>query len=250
MTINSGLLLRGKPITVLGVGKIHSPILKDIFQDEESFMRYASMRAIITGNAGDLRKLIDTMKLTDNYSDMTDLAYQEAKKYELLWHSQILRKFFADGLRLFCDDQIGISEENQCFILVNSENQISGVIDQNNYDSVQQYLLSTLSPSEERRTDVKFASKAAQELWNKQNELEDKTPEGNPEDFTLTNIISKLACGTTGYTLFDIYDLSVYQLMETFGSYSQHRTAGVSERAYSHWGGEEFDPLMWMHNNN
>ena len=252
MKVNAGLLLHGKPITVQGVGKIHSPVLDDIFKSEESFCSYALIRAILGATGADLRKLITTMQLRGEYSDMSDLAFDEASKFCLIFHSQILRKFFADGLGLFCEDKIGLSLDPECFVLTTADKEtgdevITGVIDSANYKEVEEQLLATLNPSAESKSDLKFANKAAEKLWEEQNQMEEEHPEGDPADFTLTNIISKLSCGTTGYTLFDIYKLTVYQLLVIFEAYSQHRTAGIAERAYSHWGGDDFDPLAWMH---
>ena len=190
MRINDGLLLHGKPITVPGVGKIHSPLLDDIFKDEQSFYEYAFARAIIGGTKDDLKKLIDSFGIRSEYEDMSDLAFDEASKFCLIWHSQILRKFLADGLKLFCEDKVGISENPGCFIFVSEDDKITGVVDDSNYKEFEETLLSTLSPGKETKSDLKFANKAAEDLWEQQNKLEAENPAGDPEDFTLTNIIS------------------------------------------------------------
>ena len=57
----------------------------------------------------------------------------------------------------------------------------------------------------------------------------------------LSNIISKLSCVSVGYTLLNIYDLTVFQLYDQFFQYGYLRAMDLSEMAYSNHGGKDFD---------
>ena len=60
------------------------------------------------------------------------------------------------------------------------------------------------------------------------------------------NIVSKLCVCGIGYTVENIYKLTVYQLYDQFSAYMQNRISQLSENAYAHNGGEDFDVNSWL----
>ena len=131
------------------------------------------------------------------------------------------------------------------------EETVTGVINKDNFSAVCKVLKTVSNPPQtETDDDPKFGSEAARELWEKHNKLEAEHPIENSEDYSLSNMISKLSCGTTNYTLLTIYELSVFQLYDQFDAYTQNRVSTIGEKAYSTWGGDDFDIMGWFHKNN
>ena len=249
MTLDRGLLLYGKPISIYGLGSVGSPVLKNIYANFENAASYNLIHAILSCSSKKMRELIKGLRLEQDYADMTDLDYDEASKFKLITHSSTLREMVKSGLSLFFDEQLGWVDNNE-LVIISDDGTVLGVITEQNYNSVEDLLKQTLYFGSEKTGDLKFANEAARKLWEEQNRLEESQPQSNAEDYQLPNIISKLSCGTTGYTIFSIYELTVYQLYDLFYSYSQNRTSQLGENAYAHWGGEDFDPLSWLHSEN
>ena len=64
--------------------------------------------------------------------------------------------------------------------------------------------------------------------------------------FRIGNIISKLSVLPTGYTLFNIYELTIFQLYDQFIQYGYLRAMGLNEMVYSLNGGEKFKFEDWL----
>lgn len=247
MIIDEGLLLTGNPIPLRGLGEVQSPKLKAVFQSIENLSGYSLVCAITACTKEKLLKLFDDFKLKKELSDMSDLDRDEASKFQLLTHSPTMREMYMGGLKLFFVGDVFYSEDYQGFVTTDNQKQPVGLIVSQNFGAVEEILLQMMHVENEGGSGQKFASDAARRLWERQNELEGNQPSGGNEDYKLSNIISKLSCGITGYTLFSIYELTVYQLYDQFYSYRQTRLAGIGDKAYSTWGGDDYDPMNWLH---
>lgn len=249
MKLDKGLLLFGKPIPLTGLGTVKSPKLRDIFDGFESWASFSFLRTVILGSAKSLREMIRDIRLTSDYSDMSDLSFDKASKYELIAHSPTLREFFARGLDLFVEEEVEWVDEYGLFALKNAEGSPVGVIGEKNYDEAESVFAQLVGQDKDEESDLKFASPEAKRLWEEHNRFEEDERATNSQDYSIQNIVSKLSCGITGYTLFTIFDLTVYQLFNQFQAYAQCRSASLGEAAYAHWGGEDFDLTAWLRSN-
>lgn len=245
MIIDAGLLLRGCSLNIRGLGEVCSPQLKDIYSDFDTLHTYNLFRQLVAADSAEMRTLIKQMKLRAMY-EMSDLAFDEAEKFDLIIGQMFFVESYTAGLRFFTKNTVSYNEEVQAFIIQDGD-QIVGAAFKDNFDQVENVLSQLLHDSKETSADVKFASDTAKEWWEKANALEKATTPANHKDYRLSNLISKLACANCGYTLFNIYDLTVYQLYDQFTAYAQGRYAALCENAYAHNGGEDFDHTMWLH---
>ena len=95
---------------------------------------------------------------------------------------------------------------------------------------------------------VKHSSAQAQELWERaQQYLKEESAKAPPDkNMNLGNIISKLCAASTSYNLFNIYDLTIFQLYDQFFQYGYLRAMNLNEMAFSNHGGENFDMQGWL----
>lgn len=248
MRIDEGLLLYGVPVPISGLGHLKSPKLKEIFSGITSLSGYRMTHTLLCCKKSDMKEIISTLGIENDYQDMSDLAYDEEDKFGLIIHSPYLREMFSEGLSLFFDEKVTYDERMQGYALLGENDKPTGVIIKSNYRIAENMLRQVLFDGDrDSPEDLKFASEKAKELWEKANRLEEKAPKQNTDDYQLTNIISKLSCANIGYTIFSIYELTVYQLYDQFYAYCQNRIAALSENAYAHNGGEDFDCMAWMH---
>ena len=246
MKIDKGLLLFGAPIPIQGLGRILSPKLKDVFNGFDSYASFSLIRTVMATEKDKIRTIIKGLNLTQDYSDLTDLDFDESSKFSIITHSHLLREFFRQSLDMFFVEDVVWFEDHKCYVTQNKDEKLVGVISNDNYSEVEDLLKQMVGDSSGSGDNLRFATPEAKRLWEEHNTFEQASPKSISEDYSLPNIISKLACGTTGYTLFSIFDLTVYQLFDQFQAYSQCRSSALSENAYAHWGGEDFDPFSWL----
>lgn len=246
MKIDKALLLFGKPIELHNLGHVKSPKLSEVLSGFDLYASFSLARAVTSSDKDGIREIIKGLALADDYSDMTDLDFDEASKFQLISHSRVFRELFRMSLELFFVEDVVWMDEYACYAIQDGSGNIVGVVSNDNYGIVET-ILSQLSGDVSGSDDeIKFASPEAKRLWEAHNNFEKAELKTGSMDYSLPNIISKLACGTTGYTLFSIFDLTVYQLFDQFQAYCQCRSSALNENAYAHWGGEDFDPLAWL----
>ena len=90
----------------------------------------------------------------------------------------------------------------------------------------------------------KAQKKAAEEA--KKKAAEEAAKKKADKRLQLGNIISKLSCVSTGYTLLNIYNLTVFQLYDQFFQYGYLRAMDLNEMAFSNHGGKNFDIQAWL----
>lgn len=246
-SLNSGLLLNGRSIEIEGVGHVRSPLLKMIYSTPEMVGAYNIVHTLISCSKKDVLTIGEQFGGASVYSALTGVELEDSSKFDLIMMHPILKAVFGLGLSLFFEETLSVFNDQPAFALVSSNGQMSGLIVRDNYKQIEAVLKETINVKNDDPSGMKFASEAARRLWEEQNKMEKETTVANPADYSIPNIISKLSCGTTGYTLFTIYELSVYQLYDQFYSYSQNRMSNLCEAAYAHWGGEDFDQFSWLH---
>ena len=245
MMIDVGLLLHGCPLNIRGLGEVFSPRLRDIYADFDSLHTYNLFRQMVVSDASEIRSMIKQMQIRNTYQ-MSDLDFDEATKFSLIIEQPFFIDAYCSGLRCFTNNTVSYNTEVQAFLIQKGDT-IVGAVFKDNFEQVESTLSQLMHDSKEEPSEAKFASDTAREWWEKANKLEKTIAPVNHKDYKLSNLISKLACANCGYTLFNIYDLTVYQLYDQFTAYAQGRYAALCENAYAHNGGEDFDHTMWLH---
>lgn len=245
-------LLCGSDIYVQGIGHFRSPKLSDICTSEEKYMSYKVNYQLFNFRSKDVLALAEAIHCAPDFNDLSDIDRNEASAYSLLTHSIYLREMLRRALNFFIVERVVWSKEYSCFLVQqdcgDSVKNI-GVIDSESFATVCDAVRGVLHIGTGNTSAEKYASDTAKKWWDMAAAKESEQPV-RTKDFDLDNVISKLCAAGIGYTLFNIFDLTIYQLYDQFGSYSHLRISGISENAYAHNGGENFDAFMWYRNNN
>lgn len=95
-----------------------------------------------------------------------------------------------------------------------------------------------------------FASERARRLWEKAKRGREGLRKAKAKDanMDLPNLISALAARGTGYTLFNIWDLTVYQLYDQFARTNVNVQMDIYSSRWAAWGQDDFDVSMWFQN--
>ena len=160
------------------------------------------------------------------------------------------RQLLQDAMALFIDEELIWGKEQRAFLTKSKNNhEIIGCINRDNFDDVRDMMLQANYINLGNSTKpTKFSSKKAQSLWEQaQQHLKNEAQKPVPDKrMQLGNIISKMSCVSVGYTLLNIYDLTVFQLYDQFFQYGYLRAMDLSEMAFSNHGGKDFDVQAWL----
>lgn len=251
-------LISGTPQVIYGVGTICSPKLKDILcqEDGNNYHKYVMLSNIVSSDFNDLITLFEKMGFEEELKVDIPASYN---KFDFLTRTSLnVRAYFLNALSLvFKETVVYLDVEKSLAFLVEEESpEIVGSVNRDNYSELEELIRQVLYI---RGINKSIDKKVEQELSPQQKALENmfqqyesSMPSFNPEhkDYELDNIISKVCAAGIGYTLFNIYDLTVYQLYDQFSSLIQMKAWEIEKSIYAFNGGDSFKPLSWLKNTN
>lgn len=95
-----------------------------------------------------------------------------------------------------------------------------------------------------------FASERTRRLWEKMQKGRQELRKAKNQDgnIDLFNLISAVAARGCGYTLFNIWDLTVYQLYDQFARINVGVQMDIYSSRWAAWGKDDFDVSLWFKN--
>ena len=190
-------LLKGKPID-LGICKVHPLTLNEIVELTEE--KYNQALSLITFNKSRL--------------DIKDEELNKLTDYQILlaycYHNHEIRDLFFESIEIFLKEPIHLHELGFFYL---GELEEQRIIDENGLKQIQEVVKKQNFLSTEEEKAMKPANDKAAELIEKMKKIKEKLAKQNREDeLHLSDIISIVACYSDGINLFNVWDLTVYQL--------------------------------------
>ena len=133
--------------------------------------------------------------------------------------------------------------------------QIRGAIAKDNFSQVMSLLqqICCIYNEEESLDDMKFKNNLARKLMEKMLKAKKKEQETKKSDLNLTipNIISSLANKHPSLNYVNIWDLTIFQLLDAFNRTQANSMYDIDSTRVSVWGDEKktFDVSLWYKNN-
>ncbi len=241
-------LISGDSIPVDGIGHIRSPKLRELKPTQGIGMwTYNLYLNILSWQKEDIIKFI---KISRGKQLKSLDSRDKLNAFDVVTLLEQPRQLLRDAMGFFIDEELMWDERTRSFISEDKNNHDKvGCIDRNNFEDVRDMMLQVNYINLGRSVKpVKFSSNKAQTLWEQaQRHLKNDATRTTPDKrMQLGNIISKLSCVSVGYTLLNIYDLTVFQLYDQFFQYGYLRAMDLSEMAYSNHGGKDFDVQAWL----
>lgn len=242
-------LLANSPYVLKGIGTMVSPTLKNIFDGStDNLQTYYFAKALVGEHSDNIIKMLSTL------SDGVPLT-QGASVFEELIKTETRQNLFAKVLSLFFINRVAFENSAKAFVLLpidEDKNELEGCITGETFDlyiSLIGQLLHEAKPTLNEKEDLSGKPPEVLKALAAFEKYEKKEKGDNYKDYILQNIISKMCAVGSGYTLLNIYDLTVWQLFDQFQAYAQNRISRLTERSFSIWGGENFDFGLWLKNN-
>lgn len=260
MRLDYGTQLSPVPIT-LSIGTLRKPTLKEISQitfDRFSFYEFflkLSPEIYYTK----LRKENDGEAY---WGSLTEEEQDKITIYNIIEEDDKIRSTYVEIFNFFFVETV-IYQEG-FFILLKDEvanpekikrEQVRGAIAKDNFPQVMSLLqqICCIYNEEESLDDMKFKNNLARKLMEKMLKAKKKEQETKKSDLNLTipNIISSLANKHPSLNYVNIWDLTIFQLLDAFNRTQANSMYDIDSTRVSFWGDEKktFDVSLWYKNN-
>lgn len=250
-------LLNPYGFTVKSIGKIHSPRLKDICRKGYKTYQYALTMLLMTP-----KSYFESIAKVTNEDSIYDLFTDDQKAqlnmFSIFVESDASRNDLLEALSFFIDGNISYNDYKKCF-LINAKSEedgsisVDGVLSKDNWSQFCNICLQCAyidPPVEEKPHKYKDEKtrKKFEEFYRKReeyNKLKNKNNKSNP-DYELANIISSLATYHNSLNYENIWNLTVYQVHDTFNRQRLKQQINIYDLNYSVWGGKDHKEDTWF----
>lgn len=243
-------MLSGRPLLIRGVGHVRSPQLSELcvgYDGGGGKPFYNMMLSVLTWDKEHIIKYDYSAKFRG--AVRLEKSGLSAFDTATLWSHT--RELYRKALSFFIVEKVVWDESAHCYHTVDDDGRDIGIIDRNNFDDVRQVILQmNYIGLDKDSAPVKHSSNASKELWERaQKHLKDIAKDESRKDkpeYHLSNIVSKVCAAHPSYNLFNIYDLTIFQLYDTFFQLGYLRSSDLGERIFSNHGGEKFKFEDWL----
>lgn len=262
MKLNYGTQLSPFPI-VLSIGTLIKPTLREISDPSKgmSFEKLNYYEVLIKMTPEIFYTKIKGEEGRKYWNSLTETQKNNISLYHTVINDKRLLQTFVEIFNFFFLENVSFYEKS--FILLDkdtqntddiSQNDIHGVIVEDNFteilDLIQQ--ICCISDEEEIIDDSKFKNKRAKELYYKMKKAAKKERQNKKIDinFTLANIISAVSNKHPSLNFINIWDLTIFQLLDAFNRLQINTTYDINATRVSVWGDEKktFDAALWYKN--
>lgn len=240
-------------IMLRNVGRIHSPILRDVW-----LMGYNQYQRILTLFLYTPEKyFVDAAAeagVDNPWNQFTNEQKNNMTMFDILTSNDAVRSELISGLALFVSGELVWDEKHQAILIDKQVDEkkkmtVGGFIDKSNYKTVIQIILQLLDISDEDMPEEnpKFRTEKDRLFWEKFQEKKKefaKSKKGDP-NLELSNMISKLCTFHQSLNYSNIERLTIGQIRDTFSQLATAKQLTIAEMNYSVWGGK-YDPSQWI----
>ena len=250
MKLRYDILITPDPIK-LSIGLLKKPALRDI--SRITFEHFSLYEALLRCTPMEYyTKMLKDSGGLDVWDSMSDKEKDSITMYDVIRKDKMLQTMFVEIFDFFFEENVRFKED--FFILYRGDisqsddvpiSEISGIISEQNFQNVL-YLIQQVCciySEEEHIEDVKFKNDIARKLYEKMmkaNKEKKETGLNNPnKNLSLPNIISSVSAFHPSINLINIWDLTLFQLIDAF-KHIQFRNVYESDKLHvAVWGDDK-----------
>jgi hypothetical protein len=233
-------LLSPEPIYIDGIGYFQSPTLRKIskltFHKYNIFINLVSM---------DKDRCLEIMELKQEFDSSPEDVKDRITVFDLVLSKDYMINLFLQIFSFFIVNEIQFDKNKKMFYVIDENKQLIGSIQRDNFSTVCNLILK-INYMATGNIEKKYKNKKAKELC----ELIDKAKKElgkkaeNNNDMELSNIISKLSVQHNSLNIYNIWDITVYQLYDQFIAQNYKNQNDIRSMNFANWGGD-YNPQDW-----
>ena len=240
-------LLSGDSIPIDGVGHIRSPKLYEL--NPTKGIGYWTYNVYLNLLSWDKTDLINFSKFYTGRQLNAISSKEILNFFDVATLIDHVRDLLKNTFEFFMDETLKWDKAGRRFVAVNKEGNPVGEINRDNCDEVRDLMLQANYINTKKNTKpCQYTSERSRKLWEEAQFYLRESSKKSAEDarMQIGNIISKLSCASNGYTLLNIYNLTIYQLYDQFFQYGYLRSVNISDEIFTTHGGKNFDIQAWL----
>lgn len=242
-------MLSGEPILVKNVGHLRSPILRELCPLGIGHSAYNFYLNFLSWDKENLLEYDRLMK----YRGVSKLENGALNTFDAATLLKQTREFCRGILSFFMLEELVWDDTGRRFIsFTKDESPVAiGEINRENFDDVRKMMLQlNYIGIDGDESPVSYSDQKSKELWERTQgylkELSKKNAGIDKPEYHLSNIVSKLCAVHPSYNLLNVYDLTIFQLYDSFFQTGYIRSSDLNERIFSNHGGEKFKFEDWL----
>ena len=242
---------------MLSIGTVKKPTLKEI--SEITFGKFYFYAALMTSTPRDYYTII-LKNMGTIWSSMTENERDNATMYSMILADKELRILYEDMLNFYFEEDVHyidglflVLKKDTTFDENIDSSAICGVIQEGNFNEVLSVFRQICCiESEESEEKPKFKNKKAREIYEKIHKGQSQKAATKKKDINLSipNIISAVASKHPSLNLTNIWNLTLFQLLDSFNRLQSNAVYDIDSMRVSTWGDEKktFDLALWYKN--
>lgn len=258
MKLDYGIQISPFPIA-LSIGTLKKPSLRDIL--ELTFDKFSCFEFFLNLTPNDYYTKLKKEEDKEYWNALTVEQKEKITLYDLIKENSDLQNIYSDILNFFFIETVVYHEGY--FILLKQnvgslenaqKSDICGVISQANFTNILDILrqICCIKDDSNSYDEAKVKNNLAKRLLEKMSKGQNKSKQEKRLDInaTIPNIISALANKHPSLNYTNIWDLTLFQLLDSFRRVQTNSMFDISSTRVSVWGDEKntFDPTMWYKN--
>lgn len=247
----------------LSVGMLRKPKLRDIADPKSkpamSFTKFMFYEFLISMTPKEFFTKAEVEKGQEFWDSLPEEEKRGLTVYDLIQLNPTLMQNFLEVFNFFFEETVLFVEG--VFVLVNPDKDYSidtpqredivGVIDSHNFSEILYAIQQVCCIAQEEEEETpKFKNKIAEQMYYRMKEAEKEQKKKADKDMTLPNIISKVSAKHNSLNFTNIWDLTIFQLLDNFASMREGAMYEIEWTRVAVWGDEKrtFDPARWYKN--
>lgn len=260
-------LLNPYPIK-LSIGTLRKPKLREIAYDAKSnmcFDEYSFYEYLLKLTPETYYTQLKGEEGQKYWNALLDDEKLDIELYDVVLKEKDLRNRYVDIFNFFFLEEVKFHNES-VFILIDpdikkndedalyADDKVLGVIHRKIFNEVLNAIqqICCIADKEENVEELKFKNNYAKKLYLKMQKAAQKERERKKVDknFSLPNLISAVSNMHTSINPINVWELTVYQLMDAFNRLQRNAIYDIDANRVSFWGDEKktFNPALWYKN--
>lgn len=221
-------LLHSDPIFVPMVGSIRIPTVNDVRKLGGLYAAYMEVLCL------------DDKELAEHLN----IPLSGCSRYEFVITNQKLKDFYTQIFDFFFIQSVVFQEFSNFWILTDDNKRCTGTINEENFHDVCNCILICNHLEAKKSTELKFYNEKARLIYEKMKKNPFKKTNAGIRA-SIGDVVSAVASNSSVYSLFNIWDLTVYQLYDQFAKLNQRVHFDVASRQWAAYPSEKFDLSQW-----
>lgn len=236
-------LISGVPANVGGV-LVKQPTLHEIFK----VVGYDVYSTYIFVVGMTVEQFLDSTGLRDAFDELPAEAKEQINSYELMLAEPSWRGLLLKALSFFILGDV-VFDDTQHRVMVIDDGGTATEITKDVFVGIRGFVFQAACLKNETEKPKGYYNNAAKARYEKylalKGEQEKNRVKKHDPDMEIWNLIGAVAAHSRGYTLINIWELTVYQLYDQFGRINKQEYLDGYASKWAAWGTDKFDFDAW-----